>query len=175
MTFQIRVKTGPRVGNEFVNSYVDLWVAREGQPSEHVVRWGPYNLSASPGEKYGKVWLSPYQTSKSSAQVHPVAYTWYDELIISRTKIADPGVGTTGGSAGGSVPAPNTAPTVSLTSPAGGASFSSPATVNLAATAADVDGAVSKVELYRNDTLIASAPGSASGTYTYADTNLAAG
>ena len=46
MTFQMRVKTGPRVGNEFVDSYVTLWAAREGQPSELVINWGPYNLTA---------------------------------------------------------------------------------------------------------------------------------
>jgi hypothetical protein len=93
MTFQIRVKTGPRVGNEFVNSYVTLWVAREGRPSELVINWGPYNLTAgaaSENQRYGKVWLTPYNTGKSSSVSHATAYTWYDELIISRNKIADP-------------------------------------------------------------------------------------
>lgn len=93
MTFQIRVKTGPRVGNEFTNSYVTLWVARQGQPSELVINWGPYNLSAgaaSQNQRYGKLWLTPYNTGKSSSVSHATAYTWYDELIISRNKIADP-------------------------------------------------------------------------------------
>jgi hypothetical protein len=55
--------------------------------------WGPYNLSAgSPSEnqKYGKVWLLNYNTGKSSSQAHPTGYVWYDELIISRQRIADP-------------------------------------------------------------------------------------
>jgi hypothetical protein len=97
MTFQIRVKTGPRRTtanfDEFTNSYVQLWVAREGQPSELAVNWGPYNLSAgSPAEdqKFGKLWFLPYNTHKDPTQVHPTAYTWYDELIISRTRIPDP-------------------------------------------------------------------------------------
>jgi len=93
MTFQIKIKTGPRVGDEFANSFVELWMAREGQPSQLVINWGPYYLSAgSQGEdqKYGKVFLLPYQTGKDSTQVHPTAYTWYDELIISRNRIADP-------------------------------------------------------------------------------------
>jgi len=93
MTFQIRIKTGPRVNDEWVNSFVTLWMAREGQPSQPVITWGPYNLSAgsaSENLKYGKVWLLPYQTNKSAAQVHPTGFTWYDELIISRTQIADP-------------------------------------------------------------------------------------
>ncbi len=94
MTFQVRIKTGPRVGDEFVNSYVELWIAREGQPSQQALNWGPYNLSAGkPGDdqRFGKVWLLPYHTGKDPSQAHPTAYTWYDELIISRTRIPDPG------------------------------------------------------------------------------------
>jgi hypothetical protein len=94
MTFQLGIRVGPRVGDEFASSYVALWMARENQPSELVVRWGPYNLSAgNPAEnqRFGKVWLTPYNTGKNPAQDHPVAHTWYDELIISRRRIPDPG------------------------------------------------------------------------------------
>lgn len=93
MTFQVQIKTGPRQGNEFKNSYVKLWMAREGKPSQLVIDWGPYNLSAGPSQeeqRFGKVWLLPYMTSKDSQVNHPDAYTWYDELIISRQRIADP-------------------------------------------------------------------------------------
>jgi hypothetical protein len=95
MTFQVRIKTGLRVGGEFTNSYVELWIAREGRPSERVLNWGPYNLSAgSQGEnqRFGKVWLLPYNTGKNPSQSHPTAFIWYDELIISRTRIPDPGI-----------------------------------------------------------------------------------
>jgi hypothetical protein len=93
MTFQLRVKLGPRVKDEFTNSFVTLWMARENRPSEPVVEWGPYNLTAgdpSENQRFGKVWLLPYNTGKDPAEVHPVAYTWYDELIISRSRIPDP-------------------------------------------------------------------------------------
>ena len=93
MTFQVRIKTGPRVNDEWANSFVTLWIAREGQPSQAVIDWGPYNLTAgSTAENlmYGKIWLLPYNTKKDPTQVHPTAFTWYDELIISRTQIADP-------------------------------------------------------------------------------------
>ncbi|MFN3564554.1 MAG: hypothetical protein ACK4V1_01020 [Burkholderiaceae bacterium] len=93
MTFQLRIKLGPRVGDEFVGSQVTLWVAREGQPSQLVIDWGPYNLTAGPqseNQRFGKLWLLPYNTGKSPAQSHPTAYTWYDELIVSRVKIPDP-------------------------------------------------------------------------------------
>ncbi len=93
MTFQVQIKTGPRVGNEFVNSTITLWVAREGKPSEPVISWGPYNISAGDAgenQKFGKLWLLPYNTGKDASVTYPVAYTWYDELIISRNKITDP-------------------------------------------------------------------------------------
>jgi hypothetical protein len=93
MTFQVEVKTGPREGDEFKDSQVRLWIAREGQPSELVIDWGPYNLTAGDPAKnllYGKVWLLPYHTDKSSAQAHPTGYTWYDELIVSTSRIDDP-------------------------------------------------------------------------------------
>jgi hypothetical protein len=96
MTFQVRVKVGPRVGDEFTNSFIQLWIAREGKPSEPVINWGPYNLSAGPAEqdqKYGKIWLLPYSGASVFSQT---AYTWYDELIISRSRIPDPNVIKTG-------------------------------------------------------------------------------
>ncbi len=94
MTFQVHVELGPRVNGEFENSFVTLWAAREGQPSQMLIHWGPYNLTAGDAadhERFGKVWLVPYNTGKSAGTAYPVAYTWYDELIISRNRIADPG------------------------------------------------------------------------------------
>jgi hypothetical protein len=105
MTYQVNIKTGPRVNGEFTNSYVRLWIAREGQPSELVFDWGPYNLTAGPdgeNQRFGKVWLLTYHTGKSSAQAHPTGYVWYDELVVSRAKIAD------ADGAGGSTPRPPT-------------------------------------------------------------------
>ncbi|HET8873201.1 MAG TPA: Ig-like domain-containing protein, partial [Gaiellaceae bacterium] len=69
----------------------------------------------------------------------------------------------------------NTPPTVNLTSPADGATFTSPATVNLAATASDADGALTKVEFFNGAAKLGedtTAPygftwnGVAAGTYT---------
>ena len=51
----------------------------------------------------------------------------------------------------------NVPPTVSLTAPVTGASFTAPATINLTATAADSDGTVSKVEFYNGATLLGTA------------------
>jgi len=96
MTFQVGIETGPRVGNEFIDSRIRLWVAREGEQSELVIDWGPYSLAAGPeGEmqRFGKVWLLPYNTGKDSRARHPTAFTWYDELIISGSRIVDPASG----------------------------------------------------------------------------------
>ena len=51
-------------------------------------------------------------------------------------------------------PGANTPPTVSLTTPANGASYTAPATITLAATAADSDGTIAKVEFFRGKKLI---------------------
>ena len=70
------------------------------------------------------------------------------------------------------VSAPNTLPTVSITSPANGATFTAPATVSIAANAADADGTISKVEFYNGTTLLGS---DAASPYTYSWTSVAAG
>jgi hypothetical protein len=112
MTFQIRLKVGP-LGTDtdfwgggsksgFINSEMEMWVARDGQPSvlvhsytvanglDFVLRRGD---GATPSdEEYGKVWFTPFHTAKDPAQTHPSGFTWYDELIISDNKIPDPQV-----------------------------------------------------------------------------------
>ncbi|MEU8266906.1 glycoside hydrolase family 48 protein [Sphaerisporangium sp. NPDC049002] len=66
----------------------------------------------------------------------------------------------------------NQPPTVSLTSPTAGQTFTAPATVNLAATAADSDGTVSKVDFYNGTTLLGT---DTTAPYTYSWTGVAAG
>ena len=106
MTFQVHIAPGPlgcardpligatRCG--FTNSTVEMWVAREGQPSVKTHEFHGLVLQRGDGatdsdEKYGKIWFTPFMTDKDYSQVHPVGYTWYDELIVSRSRIADPG------------------------------------------------------------------------------------
>jgi hypothetical protein len=112
MTFQIRVKVGTWYRNDRVyrhDSVVQAWVADETQPARMIVDFSPrdaecqmqplslpscqtgYDLvNLDSRARYGKVWLMPYNTGKSVSRTHPTAYTWYDELIISRSPIADP-------------------------------------------------------------------------------------
>lgn len=51
-------------------------------------------------------------------------------------------------------PPKNQAPSVALTAPASGATFTAPAAITLAANASDSDGSVARVEFYRGSTLI---------------------
>ena len=52
---------------------------------------------------------------------------------------------------------PNTAPSVSILSPTGGANFNSPATVTVTASANDSDGTIAQVDFYAGTTLIGTA------------------
>lgn len=105
MTFQVRVKVGHW---DQWDSTIQLWVAREGEPSVMVIDCSPtatnhctngvdsaasggwFLHNSDPTYKIGKVWLLPYHTKKDPSQTTPVAYTWYDSLIISKTRIPDP-------------------------------------------------------------------------------------
>jgi len=94
MTFQIGVKIGTWYRNDgkyHRDSTIRLWVAEAGRPSKLAVNETKYDIANdNPVAKYGKLWLLPYHTGKDPSQRHPTAYTWYDELIISRSRIADP-------------------------------------------------------------------------------------
>jgi regulation of enolase protein 1 (concanavalin A-like superfamily) len=69
-------------------------------------------------------------------------------------------------------PAANQPPTVTLTSPANGSTFTAPASVTLSATAADSDGTISKVEFYNGTTLLNS---DTTSPYSYTWSSVAAG
>jgi len=101
MTFELRLKMGPRnlSTGEWDNSEVQMWAAHEGADPALILDWHPgisgyFALTAgSPTEnqRFGKVWLLPYMTNKDYTQVHPLAQTWVDDLIISRTLVPYPG------------------------------------------------------------------------------------
>ena len=69
-------------------------------------------------------------------------------------------------------PPPGTPPTVSLTSPAPGSTYTAPATVALAATASDADGTIARVDFFANSTLLSS---DTTSPYSFSWTNVAAG
>jgi endoglucanase len=65
----------------------------------------------------------------------------------------------------------NRPPTVSLTSPAAGATFTAPATINFAATASDPDGTVSRVEFLSGGTVVGT---DTTSPYSFAWSNVSA-
>jgi hypothetical protein len=107
MTVKYHIKIG--TWNSW-SSTIQAWVAREGQPSVLVIDCSPTatNKCSNNGGstvdgwwlendqpnvwRLGKVWLHPYQTNLINAVGG--GSVWYDELIISRQNIADPGVRT---------------------------------------------------------------------------------
>jgi hypothetical protein len=101
MTFEERIRVGERIPGkaEWADGEVQLWVARENQRPELLVDWRPdvegyFNLTAGTAgddQRFGKVYLLPYQTGEDATRVHALAQTWYDELIISTQPIAFPG------------------------------------------------------------------------------------
>jgi hypothetical protein len=72
----------------------------------------------------------------------------------------------------GTPPPVNQAPTVSLTSPTNNATFTAPATIFLAANAADSDGSIAKVEFYNGSTKLGE---DLSSPYTFSWTSVVAG
>jgi lysozyme family protein len=67
---------------------------------------------------------------------------------------------------------PNGAPTVALTSPANGSTFTAPATINFAANASDPENQLARVEFYSGTTLRGT---DTTAPYTFSWTNVAAG
>ena len=67
---------------------------------------------------------------------------------------------------------PNTPPSVALTSPAGGATFTAPATIGLAASASDSDGTVTRVDFFNGTTLLGT---DLTSPYAFSWTNVPAG
>jgi regulation of enolase protein 1 (concanavalin A-like superfamily) len=67
---------------------------------------------------------------------------------------------------------PNQPPTVTLTAPANGGTFTAPATIAVTASASDADGTVARVDFYNGSTLLASDP---TAPYAFTWSNVAAG
>ena len=114
-----------------------------------------------------------------TATAAPYSYMWPNvaagNYVIKAVAYDDAGASTASSSAAVTVQAANTPPTVTVTSPSPGATFTAPATIPLAATASDAEGAVARVEFQSGTSAIGtdtSAPFSfdwsnvPAGTYT---------
>src|SRR5262245_8268603 len=102
MTFTVKLSIGRRgafrvpgiaPNHVWLDRRSQMCAGREGQPTELIYDRQGFDLGAgnSGAQRLGKIYLLPYHSYKDPTQVHQTAYTWYDELIISRDPIADPG------------------------------------------------------------------------------------
>ena len=99
--------------------------------------------------------LGPYEIQTiTPALVGGTRYFWrvISKTMANQTSTSDVWSFTTAG-----VATPNTAPTITLTQPTAGGSYTAPAPVTFAANAADSDGTVTRVEFLANGTVVATA------------------
>ncbi|HTR59852.1 MAG TPA: Ig-like domain-containing protein [Casimicrobiaceae bacterium] len=114
-------------------------------------------------------------TVLSVATGTPFAYTWANPAVgnyVLTAKATDSKGATATSTAATIHVKANVAPAVSITAPANNASYTAPATINLAASATDSDGAVAKVEFYQGTTKLATLT---AAPYTYAWNSVAGG
>lgn len=106
MSFKMKVTTGARSGNYWLNSRIQVWAAHDGQAWEAITDWvfgasgtprdfDPANPTgelwaglAADDRKYGMAWLGLRNASQWASAV----YMLYDEFIVSEQDIAAPGV-----------------------------------------------------------------------------------
>ena len=114
--------------NDFTRTqqYIDLMRQKK-------ISWCNWNYSDD--SRSGAVWLAGTCGSGpwTTARLKPAGAWIRERMLVPADDF--PGGG-------------NQLPTVSITSPAAGATFTAPATVNITATAADTDGTISKVEFF---------------------------
>jgi hypothetical protein len=73
------------------DSSIQAWAALDGQAYRQWIKMPNYLLkNENPGKDYDTITLLTYMTGKSLLISQPVAYTWYDELIVSTAPIAAP-------------------------------------------------------------------------------------
>ena len=116
------------------------------------------------GNVIGTTNLSPYSMTWSN--VGPGTYALTARATDNRAAVA------TSGPISVAVAAPNSPPSVAISTPLPGAQYGAPATVNLSATAYDGDGTVAKVDYYADATLIGTAQ---TPPYAFAWSNVEAG
>lgn len=73
------------------DSTINAWAAPEGKPYKQWVKMPHFILKNDhPGNDYDALTLLAYMTNKDMKINHPPAYTWFDELIVSKQPIALP-------------------------------------------------------------------------------------
>ena len=84
MTFQV----GITLGSAGASDRVEAWVGKQGEPSRLVLDV-EVTLPDDGRKTLGKVWFERTDTLLTRGPAIETE-TWVDELVISRTRIADP-------------------------------------------------------------------------------------
>ena len=134
------------------------------------------SLSATPSDTVGAIAKVDFYEGANlvgTANASPYTASWTPAAAgaYSLTAVATNDAGMTATSSAVSI-AVDAAPSVSISSPADGSSFTAPATVNLAVTTADTTGTVTQIDYYQGGVLIGS---STTAPFGLAWTNVAAG
>ena len=121
--------------------------------------------ASDPENRLARVDFYRGSTPLGSATASPYAFTWSAVAAGSYTltAVATDADGGTTTSAPVSItvqPPPNQPPTVALTAPANGATFTAPATITLTASASDPENRLARVDFYQGSTLLGSDTGS---------------
>jgi hypothetical protein len=135
------------------------------------------NASASdPENRLSRVEFFTGETLLNADSISPYSFAWSSVAAGSYTLTAvahdADGGRTTSTPVGITVNGPNQPPTVSLTSPASGATFSAPASITLAASASDPENRMARVDFFAGSTLLNS---DASAPYSFIWSSAAAG
>ncbi len=151
------------------------------QPSNGATFTAPanVNLAATASDADGTVTKVEFfngTTKLGEDTTAPYSFTWSGVAAGTYSLTAratdDLGGVTTSLASTITVSSSNAAPAVTLTQPSNGATFTAPATVNLAATASDADGTVTKVEFFNGTTKLGE---DTTAPYSYAWSGVATG
>ena len=151
-----------------------------GSPANNAVFVAPasvtINATASvTGATLAKVEFLRNGTLLATDTTAPYSYAWTNVAAGNyalTAKAYDNAGGTTTSTAVNITVKANVAPSVALTAPATNAIFTAPATIGLAASASDTDGAIAKVEFFNGTTRLAT---DTTAPYAHSWTNVAGG
>ncbi|MFL5729656.1 MAG: Ig-like domain-containing protein [Cytophagaceae bacterium] len=172
----------------FAQSAINYWIGR-GCPKDKLIlgvpfyarpSWNGFNVLVANGanpnsDQFGSDYYNGIPTIQSKTQL-----AWNSAGGIMIWELSQDATGAnsllsaidTKVKALGGTPPANVNPTISITSPGNGASFTAPASINISANASDADGSISKVEFYNGSTLLST---KTAAPYSYNWTGVAAG
>ncbi len=158
--FQVRTATGPQTLMASAALPLQQWVHLAGLYDGVNMRLYVNGVQVGAQSKTGNVTVDTSkplliggnQNNSSGSFADLLFDGRVDEVRLYKRALSATEIQTLAGGAPPPPPPSNTPPTVSLTSPANGASFAAPASIALTASASDANGSVTKVEFFNGST-----------------------